>query len=144
AEALAALARAGWIGEDAADELVRIYWFLRAVENRLQMQRDEQTHVMPETADAIAAIARLMGEPDREAFERRYRDALRRVVDYYSHLFVEGETLGSTAGNLVFTGSEDDPGTLETLAAIGFNDPARASATVRKWHYGGYAATRTS
>src|SRR5690606_20478016 len=63
---------------------------------------------------------------------------------YYSDLFREGETLGSGGGNLVFTGSDDDPGTLETLSAMGFADPARVSATVRKWHYGGYAATRTS
>jgi glutamate-ammonia-ligase adenylyltransferase len=27
---------------------------------------------------------------------------------------------------------------------MGFSDPKLASATVRKWHYGGYAATRTS
>ena len=48
AEALAALAGASWITAKAATELTETYWFLRAVENRLQMLRDEQTHVMPE------------------------------------------------------------------------------------------------
>src|SRR5690606_6485743 len=61
-----------------------------------------------------------------------------------SDLFVEGETLGSAQGSLVFTGSDDDPATIETLAAMGFQDPVKVSAIVRKWHYGGYAATRTS
>ncbi len=144
AEGLAALAGAGWISEEAAGELTAIYWYLRAVENRLQMLRDEQTHAMPESEAGVAIIAGLMGAPDRETFEREYKDALRRVVDYYSHLFVEGETLGVAEGSLVFTGSDDDPGTLETLSAIGFSDPAKASATVRKWHYGGYAATRAA
>ncbi len=33
------------------------------------------------------------------------------------------------AADLVFTGSDDDPGTLETLAKLGFKDPATVSAT---------------
>jgi glutamate-ammonia-ligase adenylyltransferase len=141
--ALAALAAAGWITQRAADELTQTYWFLRAVENRLQMRRDEQTHVMPETAEDIAVIAQLMGMETPE-FESAYRAALTLVVNYYAELFTEGETLGASEGNLVFTGSDDDPGTIETLSAMGFREPAKASATVRKWHYGGYAATRTA
>ncbi|MDP1731740.1 MAG: bifunctional [glutamine synthetase] adenylyltransferase/[glutamine synthetase]-adenylyl-L-tyrosine phosphorylase [Devosia sp.] len=144
AEALAALAAASWITPKAASDLTETYWFLRAVENRLQMLRDEQTHLMPESSHEVAVIAQLMGEPDSAAFERRYRDALTLVVSYYSELFAEGGSLGSGEGNLVFTGSDDDPGTLETLGAMGFGDPAKVSATVRKWHYGGYAATRAA
>src|SRR5690606_7313627 len=143
-EALAALAAAGWINAATAEDLTRTYWFLRAVENRLQMLRDEQTHVMPESDQGIEVIARLMGEPSRESFEQRYRDALTRVVGYYGELFTEGETLGAAGGNLVFTGSDDDPGTLETLRRMGFEDPATVAATVRKWHYGGYPATRAA
>ena len=144
AEALAALAAAGWITAKTASDLTQAYWFLRAVENRLQMLRDEQTQMMPETPEGVAVIARLMGEPDRQSFEARYRAALNLVVGYYGELFTEGETLGTGEGNLVFTGSDDDPGTLETLAALGFKDPAKASQTVRKWHYGSYGATRAA
>ncbi|HEY0919183.1 bifunctional [glutamine synthetase] adenylyltransferase/[glutamine synthetase]-adenylyl-L-tyrosine phosphorylase [Devosia sp.] len=144
AAALAALAAANWITPEAAADLTATYWFLRAVENRLQMRHDEQTHVMPESPHEVAVIAGLMGMADPAAFEERYRAALTLVVNYYSNLFREGETLGSGEGNLVFTGSDDDPGTLETLAAMGFADPARVSATVRKWHYGSYAATRAA
>ncbi|UXN70086.1 bifunctional [glutamine synthetase] adenylyltransferase/[glutamine synthetase]-adenylyl-L-tyrosine phosphorylase [Devosia neptuniae] len=144
AHALAALADANWITPKASTELTQTYWYLRAVENRLQMLRDEQTHVMPATAEEVAIIGRLMGEPDLIQFENGYRAALERVVGYYSELFTEGETLGSGEGNLVFTGSDDDPGTLETLAAMGFADPHQAIETVRKWHYGSYPATRAS
>ncbi|ODT81688.1 MAG: hypothetical protein ABS76_11065 [Pelagibacterium sp. SCN 64-44] len=144
AAALAALAAANWISPRTAEELTRTYWFLRAVENRLQMLRDEQTHIMPENAEGVAIVGRLMGQPDREAFERDYRAALERVARYYAELFTEGETLGSGEGNLVFTGSDDDPGTLETLNAMGFADAHRAIEIVRKWHYGSYAATRTA
>ncbi len=143
-QALAALASANWIAKKAADELSETYWFLRAVENRLQMLRDEQTHSMPETPEAVATIARLMGHADRAEFEARYRAALARVSRYYAELFAEGETLASGEGNLVFTGSDDDPGTIETLTRMGFADASKVSATVRKWHYGGYAATRAA
>ncbi|HEY8595205.1 MAG TPA: bifunctional [glutamine synthetase] adenylyltransferase/[glutamine synthetase]-adenylyl-L-tyrosine phosphorylase [Devosiaceae bacterium] len=142
--ALEALAAAGWITPRTSSTLVREYWFLRAIENRLQMLRDEQTHVMPEDDEGVQGIACLMGEPDVETFGRRYRDALATVVSYYSELFTEGATLATTTGNLVFTGSDDDPGTIETLANLGFAEPEKASATVRKWHYGGYAATRAA
>ena len=144
AEALKALAAANWIATKAAAELTETYWFLRAVENRLQMLRDEQTHIMPETPGGVAAIARLMGEPDLAAFEARYRAALNLVMNYYAELFSEQESLGGAGGNLVFTGSDDDPETLETLARMGFTDPSKTSATVRKWHYGGYPATRAA
>lgn len=142
--ALAALARTGWIAEKTATDLTDTYWFLRAVENRLQMLRDEQTHVLPETAEGIATIATLMGFASREDFEAAYRTSLNRVQGYYADLFTEGETLGAEGGDLVFTGSDDDPGTIETLTRMGFHDPAAVSATVRKWHYGSYRATRAS
>jgi glutamate-ammonia-ligase adenylyltransferase len=144
AEALAGLARTGWIAAKAATELTDTYWFLRAVENRLQMLRDEQTHAMPETAEGVATIATLMDYPTREAFEAEYRAALNRVQGYYADLFTEGETLGADGGDLVFTGSDDDPRTLETLSKMGFHDAVAVSATIRKWHYGSYQATRAA
>ncbi|WP_421760566.1 bifunctional [glutamine synthetase] adenylyltransferase/[glutamine synthetase]-adenylyl-L-tyrosine phosphorylase [Devosia sp.] len=144
AAALKALADANWISKKAAADLTRTYWWLRAVENRLQMLRDAQTHVMPEAPDEIAVIARLMDQPDLPAFEKAYRAALNLVVGYYSDLFAGGESLAAGEGSLVFTGSDDDPETLETLSRIGFKEPSRAIETVKKWHYGSYAATRAA
>jgi glutamate-ammonia-ligase adenylyltransferase len=143
-DALEALAKAGWIAPRAARQLTEAYWFLRAVENRLQMRADQQTHVMPDTADGISVVAAMLGENDPRLFSDRYIATLNRVLGYYSELFAEGTSLAAVAGNLVFTGSDDDPGTLETLASLGFKDAARAIATVRKWHYGGYGATRAA
>lgn len=144
AQALAALAAANWISPATAGELTETYWYLRAVENRLQMLRDEQTHIMPDTPEAVAVIGRLMGQSDLATFEAQYRAALERVARYYGELFTQGETLGTGEGNLVFTGSDDDPDTLETLTNMGFADAHKAIETVRKWHYGSYAATRSA
>ncbi len=98
AHALAALADANWITPKAAIELTQTYWFLRGVENRLQMLRDEQTHIMPATPAEIAIIGVLMGEPERRSFEASYRAALERVAGYYAELFTQGETLGERRG----------------------------------------------
>jgi glutamate-ammonia-ligase adenylyltransferase len=143
-QALAALAAAGWISQRAADQLTETYWFLRAVENRLQMLRDEQTHTMPETDAELAIVATLMDFASLAEFVSAYLAALNRVQGYYAELFTEGASLGAESGDLVFTGTDDDPATLDTLARMGFADPAKAAATVRKWHYGGYRATRAA
>ncbi|MGI9464820.1 MAG: DUF294 nucleotidyltransferase-like domain-containing protein, partial [Aestuariivirgaceae bacterium] len=37
----------------------------------------------------------------------------------------------------------DDPETVATLAKLGFQQPAEVSATIRGWHFGRYAATRS-
>ena len=43
----------------------------------------------------------------------------------------------------MFTGVEDDPETLATLTRMGFSDPHAVAATIRAWHHGRIAATRT-
>ncbi|MCB9993446.1 MAG: bifunctional [glutamine synthetase] adenylyltransferase/[glutamine synthetase]-adenylyl-L-tyrosine phosphorylase [Hyphomicrobiaceae bacterium] len=143
-ESLAALAKAGWINARTKTELGAAYWFLRAVENRLQMIGDHQTQDLPTEPDRLAEIAALMGYSTLEAFEAAYLEALDCVARNYANLFTEQGELSAAGGNLVFTGTDDDPATLETLAGMGFANPELASATIRKWHYGGYAATRTS
>jgi len=143
AASLAALAADSWIDETVKSDLISTYWFLRAVENRVQMSHDEQTHTLPTDDAALKAIAGMMGFEELGAFEKAYLDALETVTENYVNLFTEGESLSSTTGNLVFTGTDDDPATLETLESMGFEDAGAVSATVRKWHYGSYAATRT-
>ncbi len=67
-DALKALAAAGRIGWDAADELTDAYRFLRKVEHRLQMVDDRQTHSLPTTEEGMGQIAAFMGYPDRQDF----------------------------------------------------------------------------
>jgi glutamate-ammonia-ligase adenylyltransferase len=50
---------------------------------------------------------------------------------------------GAQDGNLVFTGVEDDPGTLATLRRMGFHEPSSVAAMVRGWHHGRPRATRS-
>jgi glutamate-ammonia-ligase adenylyltransferase len=142
-DALRALAAAGHISDLAAAELVEAYGTLRALEHRAQMIADEQTHKLPENDAERRRIAILWGEGDLRRFDASVERVLKRVNQRYGELFADDEDLSSRFGSLVFTGVENDPETLKTLARMGFSDPARVSSTIQAWHHGRIAATRT-
>ena len=140
---LGALAQANWIDAETRDELVTCYWFLRDVEHRIQMVNDEQTHLLPETETELRRIAYMLGFESVEAFSEHLVDCLKTVERRYARLFEQETRLSTGSGNLVFTGQNDDPDTLETLAALGFARPSDISRTIRTWHYGRYRATQS-
>jgi len=140
---LEALAKANWIDAATCGELVEAYWFLRDVEHRIQMVRDEQTHVLPETEAELKRIAFMAGFEDTAAFSARLVAVLKTVERRYAALFEQEAKLSTETGNLVFTGQKDDPDTLETLKRLGFERPADISRTIRTWHYGRYRATQS-
>lgn len=142
-EALRALAEAGRIEDETAAEMTEAYGFLRRLEHRLQMVEDQQTHALPKDPSKLAAIAAFMGFPDTQAFSTALETRLRTVERHYADLFEEAPELGGP-GNLVFTGGEHDPDTLETLSRLGYREPERVSAIVRAWHHGRYRAMRST
>ena len=141
--ALAALAGAGKMDRRAAADLADAYVFLRNVEHRLQMVADRQTHRLPEDAEELLRISRFMGFADTEGFGAALTAHQMRVQGHYSRMFETAPTLSEDGGNLVFTGVEDDPDTMETLRGMGFRDPASVGAMVRSWHHGRPRATRS-
>ncbi|MBW9052942.1 bifunctional [glutamine synthetase] adenylyltransferase/[glutamine synthetase]-adenylyl-L-tyrosine phosphorylase [Rhizobium mesosinicum] len=142
-ETLCELTRAKWIDAETRDELTEAYWFLRDVEHRIQMVRDEQTHLLPETDAELKRIAFLMGFNDTPSFSERLVEVLKAVERRYADLFEQETKLSVGTGNLVFTGQGDDPDTLETLRKLGFERPSDISRIIRTWHYGRYRATQS-
>ena len=108
-----------------ADALIADYRFLRRVEHRLQMVDDAQTHRLPADRDGIARLAVFLGYRRRRgASSPNCAPTSASVERHYAELFEEAPSLAGP-GNLVFTGTEDDPETLATLARLGFAEPAR-------------------
>ncbi|MBS0570763.1 MAG: glutamine-synthetase adenylyltransferase, partial [Proteobacteria bacterium] len=68
--ALAACERLGALTAASARRLREAYRFLRQLENRVQMLRDEQTHDVPEDAFTRARLAAALGLADWNALER--------------------------------------------------------------------------
>ncbi|HYC75282.1 MAG TPA: bifunctional [glutamine synthetase] adenylyltransferase/[glutamine synthetase]-adenylyl-L-tyrosine phosphorylase [Brevundimonas sp.] len=143
-DALAALRDAGHVEPDACADLTAAYVELRGLEHRVQMLEDEQTHSLPVDPAARARVAALTGEGDLAVFDTRVEALLVGVNRRYGELFEGEEALSSPYGSLVFTGVENDPETLETLARMGFSDPAMVAETIRSWHHGRIPATRTA
>ena len=130
------LAEEGWIERETAAELAESYLFLRDLEHRIQMVRDAQAHSLPEDEEGLEHIARMAGFADAGALETETLHHLVRTERHYASLFEHEKPLSSEAGNLAFTGGEDDPQTLETLAGLGFERPADMAAILRGWHFG--------
>ncbi len=141
--ALDALVREGRVKESVGEDLKRDYLYLRQLEHRLQMIEDQQTHSLPTSVEGVGHVACFMGYGDAEAFAAELRAVLENVQGHYARLFESAPALTSSAGNLVFTGVEEDPETLNTLSAMGFREAAHVSAAIRGWHHGRVRAMRS-
>ena len=126
-----------------ADDLKAAYRYLRHVEHRLQMINDQQTQTLPDEGPELDRLALFCGHANTAEFSETLMHHLGQVEDHYADLFEEAPSLGDQ-GNLVFTGTEDDPATVATLERMGFPDGSAVSALVRAWHHGRYRATRSA
>ncbi|MFN4225337.1 MAG: bifunctional [glutamine synthetase] adenylyltransferase/[glutamine synthetase]-adenylyl-L-tyrosine phosphorylase [Hyphomonas sp.] len=143
--AMEALRALGIVSDHTAARLASAYKALRNVEHRIQMRHDEQTHTVPANPAERECLAFLCGYGNLADFDRDLLDTRREVQAAYDALFAQEAKSAEDhgLGNLVFTGVDDDPGTVRTLTELGFSDPSSAIDTIRNWHRGRVPATRT-
>ncbi len=141
--ALDVLTELNFVTSDVRDDLKKTYRYLRKLEHRLQMVADQQTQTMPTNRSELAHIGLFMGHTDLDVFMAEVESALRLVEKHYAGLFEDAPSL-AVDGNLVFTGTEDDPDTLATLRRLGYQDVSMVTQMVRAWHHGRYRATRSN
>jgi len=142
-DALAALAKGGFIGADEAATLTAHYGQLRRFEHAAQMREDAQTHDAPKDPQARGELARLSAYDDLASFDAALSEILTQVHRLYVALFPGFESLTLEDGNLSFTGVEPDPETLKTLTKLGFNEPAQIWRQMADWLRGRISATRS-
>ena len=143
--AMEALRSRGIVSDRTAADLTAAYRALRNVEHRVQMRQDEQTHTVPADPAERESVAYLCGYGNLADFDRDLLETRRMVQGAYDALFAQEDRAAEShgLGNLVFTGVDDDPGTVKTLSDLGFSDPSSAIDTIRNWHRGRVPATRT-
>lgn len=141
-EALARLAEAEQITRDTRDILTAHYQFLRTLEHRLQMRDDAQTHLLPASEAGIEELRVFLGYDSRVQFEATCLGVFSDVHRIYSDS-MRGSAPLAVDGNLVFTGVEADPETLETLRRMGYTEVQRISDIIQGWHRGHRRSTRS-
>ena len=132
----------GFITPAVRDDLAAAYRYLRKLEHRLQMIADEQTQTLPADFTKLAHVGAFMGHADLQPFMIEVEKTLRVVETHYAGLFEDSPSL-AVDGNLVFTGTEDDPDTIATLKRLGYQNPIAIAETVRGWHHGRTRAMRS-
>ena len=143
-EALDALVEAGAISQEANGAMQEAYVFFREIEHRIQMLEDAQTHKLPGDPETRARVAALAGFETLDAFDEAVIERRRIVSEIDHQLFGDKKrSLADPMGSLIFTGVEDQPETLATIAKLGFADPAFVSQTIRGWHHGRVRAMRS-
>lgn len=133
-DALAALGAGGYVGRDDTANMTASYEFLRLLEHRLQLQRLQRTHMLPEPDDeeamrwlARAAHVRPDGQHDAVGVlrEELKRQSL-RVSRLHAKLFYQ-PLLESVGGPSAELSAAMTPEAAERqLAALGYQGPQSA------------------
>jgi glutamate-ammonia-ligase adenylyltransferase len=99
-KALPVLADLELLPHGEARDLEEAYRFLRRVEHRLQIEAEQQTHTVPENAEALDRLARSLGFSSTEKFNaslqeymQKVRAVFRRVISAPSGPAQAGESL---------------------------------------------------
>jgi glutamate-ammonia-ligase adenylyltransferase len=126
-DALAALARGGYVGRVHAERLEECYRLLRVLEHRVQLQRLRRTHLMP-VAEAdkrrLARAARLV-PGDSATLDKVWKATRREVRALHEELFYRPllpETARLSADEAVLA----PEAATHRLTALGYRDPAGA------------------
>jgi glutamate-ammonia-ligase adenylyltransferase len=129
--ALHALCEANHLSIQTRDTLVAGYRHLRRLENRLQMLRDAQTHVLPDDPDDRARLAAGLGCADWPAL-RAELDAVRaQVANEFDALLAPRRRKADAGALAAYWQALPDGGDASALADAGYADPAAADAALR-------------
>jgi glutamate-ammonia-ligase adenylyltransferase len=130
---LEALRAARQVAADAARELADAYLFLRRLENRLQMLRDAQTHVLPDDPLDRLRIAAGLGYAGWDALAAELATHRVRVAAEFGALLAHrDETRSEVSGDLAgYWRALPGGGDAGALAAAGFGEPDDVDAALR-------------
>ncbi|MHA6317789.1 bifunctional [glutamine synthetase] adenylyltransferase/[glutamine synthetase]-adenylyl-L-tyrosine phosphorylase [Altererythrobacter sp. CAU 1778] len=130
--ALDALADARIVPADTATMLGDSYDRLRAIEHRLQMVSDQQTHSLPRDAAALENVAALGGWPDGAALVEEVRCICEGVGREFDALIADDSPSQSGGGDWQ-----------DRLGCAGFDDGAATAKRVDGWFDGRIRALRS-
>jgi len=129
--ALQALVNAGQIAPDDGAALREAYLFLRRLENRLQMLRDAQTHVLPSDPLDRQRIALGLGYTDWDALRAALAVQQQRVSTEFAALLAPRKGQAAPDALASYWRSLPEGSNAELLAEAGFLDANGADQSLR-------------
>ena len=140
AEALSALAAGGWISDGQARRLTAAYMEWRRLEHRLQMVGDQQTHQLPKSEEAMAAVAALCSHPGTAPFRQAVHALGDQVVEDTMELLERiGPSPDDTGDPLLEWIRDRDQHPEKAVAALkelGFRNPENIVPVCEGWMAG--------
>ncbi len=132
---LGRLADRAFITEHERTELSDAYYFLRALEHRLQMEHGLQTHTVPDSPESRTLVARRLGFATADEFDATLKTHTSTVRHIYDRLFSEIEKSTPNAAEESDTQANldalDQDSTLATASARVFATHAETKITKR-------------
>ncbi|MEO8802580.1 MAG: bifunctional [glutamate--ammonia ligase]-adenylyl-L-tyrosine phosphorylase/[glutamate--ammonia-ligase] adenylyltransferase [Rudaea sp.] len=129
--ALAACERLGALPIANARRLRQAYRYLRRIENRVQMLRDEQTHLLPDAALDRARVAAALGLADWSALQTQVGQIRDGVIEEFNALLAPEPVTTSVpqthAAAEYWQRLREDAATAAELTALGFSAAAAAA-----------------
>ncbi|MDX2298925.1 MAG: bifunctional [glutamate--ammonia ligase]-adenylyl-L-tyrosine phosphorylase/[glutamate--ammonia-ligase] adenylyltransferase [Xanthomonadaceae bacterium] len=132
-DALTALAAAGHFTVAVAQRLAAAYRFLRRLENRLQMQADQQVHQLPEEAFARSRLALGLGFPDWSALYAALGEHRAAVGSEFDRLLAPRRRAAKASALERYWRALPGDGDVEALAEAGFADANGCDAALRQF-----------
>lgn len=120
-KAMQMLVKAGHLPEVTAEKLKEAYLFLRRVENRVQMLRDEQTHSLPQDALTRYRIARGLNFANVSELENALQTHRDFVSEEFSRLLASRRHKAKTSAYNDYWRGLPDQSTPQQLSDLGFN-----------------------
>jgi len=124
-EALTAMCSLGELDESSRAQLYDDYCFLRQVEHRLQIYRDEQTHTLAHDELSRLRLAVGMGFDDIKRFDKHLEQLRDRVDKEFRATFRISDT--EHAEPSLWPLDEDGDDATKRFADCGYDDPAEAA-----------------
>jgi glutamate-ammonia-ligase adenylyltransferase len=141
---LTILAEHDHLDPEVAIQLNNAYDYLRTLEHRLQMVRDEQTHTMPTAEKDVDRIAHFMGYENPAVFRQETLEVLQFVHAQFTGLFPEEEINEETTPlQSALSGGASDDDTRAIVSSLGFADADKVLSIIERWRGPHYRACRS-
>jgi len=135
------LYNANIISQDDSEKLANIYLYLRDIEHRMQMREDKQAYRIYKDKDSIEELALFMGYNNGSDFINYFDAARTEIKEIFKKPVCSKTKIVKAKQDFIFSGLNDNEGTIDTLSKLGFRHPKRITSAVRNWLYGRYDIT---